>query len=382
VSPKHILIYCPVFLPQQSGYAHAFVQLIQTLLNNHIKVDVLTPQEFNEKPDEPFRHPLLTVYRYNPKLNIWALGLFYKYGKLAGRMNELYKHYQYDMVLIETGDEPLLIASLGQNILKKTAIRFHSTSDTEYLFLGKHKKYKLRKFFWKYLAANHIKHLCATNHYHLFYAHKHVLNNAQVQSAHVLTNIIPVSLPYQPRLNKQRKFLMVGRMDEEGYIQKGYQQLLEILPDLSDKFIKTGATLTIVGNGALFAQCAKAIKPYPFVKIIQELQHQEMLKELDETNVVLLPSLYEGVSMFALEALSRGNAVVFSKTGGLTEMVDGNGILIEPGNSDNLKNAIITLLEHTDIESLQKKSIDIIVQRYNRALQFNQFNAIYNSINK
>ncbi len=378
--PNRILIYCPVFLPQQSGYVHAFVQLIQTLLNQGIQVDVLTPQLLDAKEQEPLVHKLLHVHRYHPELKVWALGLFYEYGKLAGRINALHSNHHYDMILVETGDAPLLIASLNQQVLKKTVVRFHSTSDTEYLLFGKHKKYKLRRFFWKYLAANHVKHLSATNSYHLKFAHQKVLFGSQLKSAGILTNIIHPTKQKVQVINKQRKFFMLGRMDEEGYKQKGFIQLLEALPLVEKYFNQLGATLTIVGNGSLHGYFANQIKPYAFVELLKELPHHEVLNKLDQADVVLLPSLYEGVSMFALEALSRGNAVIFSNTGGLASMVSGNGILIEPGNGAELAQAMIALLESKDLEPQKQKSAQITAEQYNSHIQFEQFLSLYRAI--
>lgn len=378
--PKHILIYCPVFLPQQSGYVHAFVQLIQTLLNQNIQVDVLTPQLLPANEHEPLQHPLLHIHRYHPVLKIWALGLFYEYGKLAGRINALDNIHHYDMILVETGDSPLLIASLNQQVLQKTVVRFHSTSDTEYLLFGKHKKYKLRRFFWKYLAANHVKHLSATNSYHLKFAHQHILHASKVKSAVVLTNIIHPPEQQQHIHHKELQFFMLGRMDEEGYKQKGFAQLLEALPLVEKHFNQTGAKLTIVGNGKLYGHFSTQIQRFAFVELHKEWSHQEVLNKLDHADVVLLPSLYEGVSMFALEALSRGNAVIFSNTGGLVPMVSDNGMLIEPGNSTELAQAMIELLEAKNLEQQKRKSVQIAIEQYNSNIQFQQFLSLYRAI--
>lgn len=380
MQPTHILIYCPVFLPQQSGYVHAFVQLIQTLLNQQIRVDVLTPQLLEQNEEEPLQHPLLRVFRYHPTLKIWGLGLFYHFGKLAGRIDAMNNNCNYDMVLIETGDVPLLLASLNQQVLLKTAVRFHSTSDTEYLLYGKHKKYKLRRFFWKYLAANHVKHLVATNGYHLKFAAQHILAGARIKSATVLTNIIHVPKEQIHPPNQQLRFFMLGRMDVEGYKQKGFNQLLEALPLVALKMTEANAILTIVGNGALFSHFDNQVKPYDFVNLLGSLPHQEILNRLDQADVVILPSLYEGVSMFALEALSRGNAVIFTNTGGLVSMVNGNGILIAPGNSKDLASAILTLLASSDLEKFKQKSKQIAAEQYNSHVQFQQFLSMYQAV--
>lgn len=73
---KRVLVYCPVFLPKQSGYTHAFSGLITNLLQSGFSVDVLTPEQLPAGINEPLQHHQLTVTRYNPTLNVWLLACF------------------------------------------------------------------------------------------------------------------------------------------------------------------------------------------------------------------------------------------------------------------------------------------------------------------
>lgn len=376
---KRVLVYCPVFLPQQSGYTHAFSGLITNLLQAGFSVDVLTPEQLPVGMDEPLQHHQLTVTRYNPNLNVWAVGLFYRFKKIAQQLVHMYKSKDYHLVLIETGDEPLLLYYLPTYLLQKTAVRFHSTSDTEYLNQSNHKKYKLRKWFWKHLSGGRVKHLCATNAYHLNYAAQQVLHNTTIQSQHIITNTINVQ-PLETKPQNGVQFFMLGRMDTEGYKQKGFDILLQALPLVAQHMQKSNATITIVGNGNCFDTFKSKIANYPFVKLIPSLTHQQTLNYLQQTDVVLLPSLYEGVSMFALEALATGNAVVYSNTGGLIDMVDGNGYLIEPANCSKLADAIVTLINTPDLIKLKQQSIEIALKNHHPQIQLNQFNQLMEEV--
>lgn len=376
---KRVLVYCPVFLPQQSGYTHAFSGLITNLLSAGFCVDVLTPELLPIGTSEPLQHHQLTVIRYQPKLKIWALGLFYQFKKMAQQFVLMDKKYGYDLIFIETGDEPLLLYFLPQYLLKKIAVRFHSTSDTEYLNQSSHKKYKLRKWFWKYLSGKRVKHLCATNAYHLNYAAQQVLHNQTIKSQHVITNTIQV-----PNLvmvtPKYRRFFMLGRMDTEGYKQKGFDTLLQALPLVAPHMLNSNAKLTIVGNGNCFDFFKQQIIQYPFIELIPSLPHQQILNYLQQTDVVLLPSLYEGVSMFALEALAYGNAVIYTKTGGLIDMVDGNGYLLEPANHQQLADAIVALINTPNLLTFKHQSTQIALNNYQAQIQLIQFNQLIKEV--
>jgi glycosyltransferase involved in cell wall biosynthesis len=67
---------------------------------------------------------------------------------------------------------------------------------------------------------------------------------------------------------------------------------------------------------------------------------------LSAADLLVRPSLSEGMSNVVLEAMATGLAVVGTKTGGLKEQVqDGlTGVLVAPGDSNALAEALITLL--------------------------------------
>lgn len=367
-------------MPEVSGYSQAFKQLISTLLNNGFEVDVVTPQSLKTDEDEPFKHQNLKVYRYNPTLKIWGVGLFYQYYKQASLISKLDKQRNYNLVLIETGDVPLLSYFLSKFVLRKTVVRFHSTSDTEYLHIGKHKKYKLRRWFLKYLSGKKILHLCATNSYHLAYAQQQVLHTSTLKSKHVLTNTVDVIPQVSVLKSSQITFVMLGRMDEEGFKQKGFDVLLKALEAVKRDMEKANAQIHIIGNGSRFAYLKSQVSGYDFVRLTQEMNHDEILKLLQQSDVVILPSLYEGVSMFALEALANSNAVIFSNTGGLIEMVDGNGVLVTPGNVNDLAIAIKKLLNEPQLQSLKEQSVLIAKNNFSSEVQYAQFMKLYGEV--
>jgi glycosyltransferase involved in cell wall biosynthesis len=377
---KRVLIYCPVFLPETTGYTHAFEQLITNLLQSGFMVDVLTPQILGVDESEPFLAKNLSIFRYKPTLKVWGLGLFYQFYKQAQFISRLNQQHNYQLIFIETGDIPLLPFFLSDVILKKTVVRFHSTSDTEYLLLGNHKKYKLRRWFWRFLSGKKIKHVCATNQYHLDYAINNVLHQPKVKSKHVLTNTIEVNATDLSKKAAHLNFVLLGRMDEEGYKQKGFDVLLKALALVKDDMVAADAEMVIIGEGSKYSNFKLLVEHYDFVTLKPNLPHQQLLALLQQSHVVLLPSLYEGVSMFALEALANANAVIFSKTGGLIEMVDGNGCLVEPGNAVQLADAIREMIQHRNLALLQIKSQEIAQRCFSKAIQLKQFEQLIREV--
>ena len=63
---------------------------------------------------------------------------------------------------------------------------------------------------------------------------------------------------------------------------------------------------------------------------------------LADIDVFVMPSLFEGLGVAAVEAMAAGRPVIASRVGGLTELVLDNdtGLLVEPGNDAPLADAI------------------------------------------
>lgn len=71
------------------------------------------------------------------------------------------------------------------------------------------------------------------------------------------------------------------------------------------------------------------------------------------SNVVTFPSLMEGVSLAALEAMACQAPIVASNVGGLKELVDHKetGLLVEPGSPEGLADAVVRLFDDIDLRN-------------------------------
>ena len=63
-------------------------------------------------------------------------------------------------------------------------------------------------------------------------------------------------------------------------------------------------------------------------------------------DIAVLPSLFEGMGRAVLEAMAAGKPVIASNVGGIPELVHHreNGLLVQPGNCESLKEALVELL--------------------------------------
>ena len=85
------------------------------------------------------------------------------------------------------------------------------------------------------------------------------------------------------------------------------------------------------------------------VRLLGPVQHQTLPAFYSAADVFVMPSHYEAFPKVVLEAMACEAPIVATKTGGIPEIVnDGtNGLLCQPGNSSDLADKIISILDDT-----------------------------------
>ena len=151
--------------------------------------------------------------------------------------------------------------------------------------------------------------------------------------------------------NERNSLIMVG--GATGHI-KGLSHLLRALHLLRGE---VDVRLTVVGTGP-DAQKARLIKEYGLEDVVTftgTIEREELRRRYSSAEIAVVPSLYEGFSFPAAEAMSCRLPVVATRAGALPEVVgeDGEaGILVPPADSEALAAAIKRLLGD---ESLRKR---------------------------
>ena len=127
------------------------------------------------------------------------------------------------------------------------------------------------------------------------------------------------------------------------------KQLVKAFPTLS---------LTLIGSISPNSNCARFIKQHqldPHIKQAQNISQAELIAHYQQAELVIIPSLYEGFGIPALEAMATGTPVVASDTGAIAEIIGPCGLVSPPGDADCLAKNINTLLTNTQTRlSLEK----------------------------
>lgn len=161
----------------------------------------------------------------------------------------------------------------------------------------------------------------------------------------------PVQLPSQipTRLSsKPVTLLFLGRIGQ----RKGAFDLIQAFAALPDQQ-KTQAHLLIAGDGEVEKArgMVQELNLTQFVTILDWLNPEQRDAYLAKADVFVLPTNNEGLPLALLEAMGWGLPAVTTPVGGIPEVVTSgkDGILIEPGNIEQLSQAIQSLIEDEDL---------------------------------
>ncbi|MGH3390909.1 MAG: glycosyltransferase family 4 protein, partial [Actinomadura sp.] len=80
----------------------------------------------------------------------------------------------------------------------------------------------------------------------------------------------------------------------------------------------------------------KALGLEAHVEFVTDVPERRIIELYSEAEMAVVPSLYEGFSLPAVEHMASGSPLVASRTGALPEVVGDAGILVEPGDVEQL----------------------------------------------
>ena len=160
--------------------------------------------------------------------------------------------------------------------------------------------------------------------------------------------VIPYGFPevnntkvYNSLEGRKLKLLFVGGLSQ----RKGISYLFEALEGLEDK-----VELTVVGHKAA-SNCSALNQVLEKHHWIPSMSHDEVLNCMQEHDVFVFPSLFEGFGLVITEAMSQGVPVITTdRTAGPDIITDGeDGWLIPAASSGAIKDVLLSILESPEI---------------------------------
>jgi phosphatidylinositol alpha-1,6-mannosyltransferase len=159
-------------------------------------------------------------------------------------------------------------------------------------------------------------------------------------------------------LTERPTILFVGRLAKrkgvKEFIEKSFVEIVTKIPNVCFVVVGGNPLESLTQRDDMVAQIQSAIGKLGLlnhVQLLGTLDDDEVTKLYQAADVIVLPALataddVEGFGVVLLEAAAAGKPVVATRVGGIPEAIeDGkSGILVDPGDYDQLTNAILSLL--------------------------------------
>ncbi|TAK34788.1 MAG: glycosyltransferase family 1 protein [Chloroflexota bacterium] len=303
------------------------------------------------------------VYRTLPRLNLsnahllWRLnGLWEGYRlAVAIALREIVRHHHID--LIETPDlhaEPVLfrLTRVGRPPL---VVRLHSAN---YMVGGTGPVHARRSRLDRWSEKVMLRLAAAiTSPSDAGARHRDPAYSIARRGYRVIPNPVDTSHfrpVHSPEDDSNAEVLFMGRLEP----LKGIDVLLRALPLVCENMPE--ARFTVVGAGmgkstdSIAEQNAMSLACGDFadrMRVLSRVPHGELPAIYAQAAVCVVPSRWEQFGYTCAEAMACGRAVVASRIGGLAELIEDrvSGLLVEPGDTDALAEAVVRLLGDTEL---------------------------------
>ncbi|WP_445506632.1 glycosyltransferase [Niallia sp. 03190] len=327
--------------------------LCESLIKKDYEVHLITTQDIKAEPYDCKEREGLFVYRVKPIYSLEANFIHWIGGLNISMWNkgmELAAFYPFDIIHAHDW----LVGAAAISLQKELNIPLVSTIHATEHGRNGGIYTEMQRF-----IHNKEKHLIASSHLIIVcseFMKEEVMNIFQTERDKI--TIIPngvnaqaikdisISTIHEFSINKQKRIIFaIGRLVKE----KGFGTLLEAAKRFRQK--NSNVFFVLAGVGPMYDEYKKYIEKNNLqstVLLTGYLQEEKKRAFYQLAEIAVIPSHYEPFGIVALESLVFAKPTIVSNTGGLKGIVDHKktGILIDPGNVNDLIEAIQFLLEN------------------------------------
>ncbi|PUV22961.1 glycosyltransferase [Sphingobacterium athyrii] len=157
--------------------------------------------------------------------------------------------------------------------------------------------------------------------------------------------------------------------------EKDHSSVVKALSRLDHRY-----KLLLVGEGYQKNQVLEEVLNLGLENRVQFIGVRNDIDRLLKTcDIGILSSHWEGFGIAAVEAMAAGLPIVASNVSGLSEVVDGGGLLFKKGNITDLVSKIVSLEEKDYYSNIQRKCLDKAKQ-YDLKTTVNQLLMLYKTL--
>lgn len=184
---------------------------------------------------------------------------------------------------------------------------------------------------------------------------KSILEKAGFPNVQIIPNPIAPDIDkylenHENTKRQSRHILYVGHV----LTTKGIFELMDACQNLKDMKLKLVGNITNDMRDNLITKYS-GFNEWYFID--GEQPYDKVIEEMQKCDIMVLPSYTEGFPNVILEAMACGTPIVATKVGAIPEMLSAEedneaaGVLIEPQNSESIKDAINSLFLNQDFKN-------------------------------
>ena len=172
----------------------------------------------------------------------------------------------------------------------------------------------------------------------------------------VIPNGIDIGIFKPSSIKKSLSFRIVTTASADIPL-KGLRHLILALPRVIRKFPFT--TLTVIGKSPEKSNLNKLIDDLDLedkITFRSGISEKEIVKTYHDSDIAVIPSLYEGFGFGAGEAMACGVPLISTDSGGLKQVIGDAALKIKPGSVNEIEEGILKLFTQEKIrQELAKK---------------------------
>jgi len=174
-------------------------------------------------------------------------------------------------------------------------------------------------------------------------------------------NGVDIDKFYDQKRQRKKQLVAVGMLKW----QKGYDYLLQSTQKVFLRYPEY--RLVIVGDGPLrrhLEEVADNLGIARRIEFLKGLAYEQLARLLNESTIFVMSSVSEGFPRALVEAIACATPVVATDVGSCREIVDGVGLIVKPGDPQELEEAITRLIEDGALRGDFSRKCPEVAKRY------------------
>ncbi|MCK4994897.1 MAG: glycosyltransferase [Candidatus Omnitrophica bacterium] len=238
-------------------------------------------------------------------------------------------------------------------------------------------------------VSNHLsKNIAVSNSVREFLIKYQSINPKNIE---VVYNGIDI-LKFLPKKSKEQAKIDL-KLNDKDYVvgtiarfdkQKGYKYLIKAIPLILQNH--KNVHFVLVGEGSLKNRISEMVVSMGLKDKVTFLGVRNDIPEiLNALDILVLPSLWEGLGMVLLEAQAAGIVTVASDIDGIKEVIgdEKTGMLIPPADEKSLAQKVTTLIENESLRNLLiAQAKESVKEKFNIEVMTDKIESIYKKLLK